>query len=121
MEWIHSYLSGLYMQCLLSYVSPHAACCREDGLLYSVRISDCIHEHPTLHFKKPEHCDKDGVMTTFVDSSTSYKHLEICHTVELQHHRGYMNSNKLKINGDNAPRETVWRAEQRLLSNTLVS
>ena len=118
MQWIQSYLSGR-MQCTIveGQMSPLLrlpACSVIQGgcgagLLYSVLTSDlpdCIHQHDTSHLKKPVHCKEDGDMTTFVDDSTSdYGHRDpsVVKEVTQRNYNAteeYMNSNKLKINGD---------------------
>ena len=117
-RWLHSYLSGR-QQCTIvegqvSSLLRLPACSVIQGgcgagLLYSVLtcdLPDTIHTHTTSHRDPVVYCEEDGDMTTFVDDSTNYfghKDPHVVRDVTQKNYNSinnYMNSNKLKINGD---------------------
>ena len=71
-------------------------------------LPDSIHSHPVTHTEPAAYCEKDGDMTTFVDDSTSYfghtNPLKVKEVTQKNYDliEDYMNSNLLKINGDNS-------------------
>ena len=117
-RWFHSYLSDRH-QCTMveGQTSPLLripACSVIQGgcgagLLYSVltcNLPDSIHTQHRRHQEPIEYCETDGDMTTFVDDSTNYySHTDplVVRNVTQRNYeaiREYMNSNKLKINGE---------------------
>ena len=129
-QWFHSYLSGR-RQCTIvegqvSRLLPLPPCSVIQGgcgagLLYAVLtcdLPDSFHSHPTSHNDPAEYCQEDGDMTTFVDDSTNYYAHEdpkvVKERTQINYNKikDYMNSNKLKINGDKSHLMVLTRGDR---------